>query len=89
MILGERPFYIAHISSITVIFRLVTARGGIDFTPPVQSLQEFAPNGRAAVPALAGTSSLERCRNFVRKGSRAEVPNGLEPAPSRGDGISR
>jgi NADPH:quinone reductase len=50
-------------------------------------IERFAPDGIAAVLALAGGEALDACVERVRSGGRVVHPNGVEPAPKRRKGI--
>ena len=49
--------------------------------------RRFAPEGLAAVLALAGGAALERALETVRPGGRLAYPNGVEPEPEPPPGI--
>src|ERR1700687_341687 len=50
--------------------------------------RRFAAAGVDAVLALAGGDALERCLNALRRGGRVAHPNGVEPAPKKGRGMT-
>jgi NADPH:quinone reductase-like Zn-dependent oxidoreductase len=50
-------------------------------------LEEFAPEGLAAVLAFTGGPVLDACVDRVRQGGRVIHPNGVEPAPKHRSGV--
>jgi NADPH:quinone reductase-like Zn-dependent oxidoreductase len=50
-------------------------------------LERFAPDGLDHVLALAGGSALDRMITRVKVGGRVAYPNGVEPEPTRREGV--